>query len=154
MYKIVSTLSNEALQTFDSLITEVEFSNSNIRLGANGLNQLSKYSSSRWYDWTADQRSLFKRHFGPDSDKALVGWFLKLPAEVGFLDLMTYWEDKIMAGNIVAYSLSDNQKIRLANEEITVNRGNGIKFSLKIPHEIKKANIHQTWVCIMNLDKE
>lgn len=152
MYKLETSLSNESLTTFDSLIALVPFNNNNIRVGANGIEKLSKYSYSRWYDWTADQRAAFKHAFGASSNKALVGWFLIFPENTGFLDLMTYWQDKTMAGNIIAYSLNDNQRIWLDGAEITVNRGEGLKFSLKVPHEVKSSNITQNWVCIMQLD--
>lgn len=153
MYKLETSLSNDALTAFDTLIGSVPFNSNNIRVGANGIGKLSNYSYSRWYDWTAEQRTAFKSSFGPAVDKALVGWFLRFPATVGFLDLMTYWQDKIMAGNIVAYALNDNQRIWLNGSEIVINRGEGLRFSLKIPHEVKPSNIAQNWVCIMQLDK-
>lgn len=153
MYKIERNLSSESLTAFDTLIESVTFSTNNIRLGANGIERLSNYSHSRWFDWSADQRTAFKNAFGSETDKALVGWFLKFPANTGFLDLMTYWQDKIMAGNIIAYALNDNQRIWLNDTEILVNRGEGVKFSLKIPHEVKVSNSPQNWACVMQLGK-
>lgn len=152
MYKKISVLSNESLSLLTSLIQEVNFSDKNIRLGANGANKLSKYSHSRWFNWNATQRSLFKSSFGSESQKAIVGWFLTLPADTGFLDLMTYWQDKIMAGTIIAYALDNDQRIWLNNNEIILNRGEGLEFSLRIPHEIKSSSVQQKWACIMKLD--
>lgn len=152
MYKKLSTLPSDSVQILDSLIEEVSFNDKNIRLGANGINKLSKYSHSRWFDWTASQRSLFKMSFGTESEKAIVGWFLTLPESIGFLDLMTYWQDKVMAGTIVSYALNNDQRIWLNNNEIILNRGEGLEFSLKVPHEIKSSNIQQNWACIMQLD--
>lgn len=153
MYKIETTLSSDDLAAFDSLIGTVPFTNNNIRLGANGIEKLSRYSYSRWFDWTNDQRTTFKNSFGSDANTALVGWFLTFPANTGFLDLMTYWQDKTMAGNIVSYALNDNQRIWLDGTEVAVNRGEGVKFSLKIPHEIKISTVTQNWVCVMQLGK-
>lgn len=152
MYKKISVLSNESLLSLNSLIQEVHFSDKSIRLGANGTNKLSKYSHSRWFDWNATQRSLFKSSFGAEAQKAIVGWFLTLPENTGFLDLMTYWQDKTMAGTIVTYALNDNQQIWLNNSEIILNRGEGLEFSLRIPHEIKISSVQQKWACIMKLD--
>lgn len=149
MYKIETTLTNGSLVTFDSLLNQIRFTNDNIRLGANGTEKISNYSYSRWFDWTADQRMTFKNAFGSEVDKAIVGWFLTFPANTGFLDLMTYWEDKKTAGKIVAYALNNNQKICINDNEEIINRGEGVKFSLKLPHEVKNHNIKQDWVCIM-----
>ena len=149
MYKIETTLTNSSLTTFDILINQIQFVSDNIRLGANGTAKISNYSYSRWYDWTADQRMAFKSAFGPEVDKAIVGWFLTFPANTGFLDLMTYWEDKKMAGKIIAYALHNNQRMCINGIEQTINRGEGVKFSLRVPHEVNINSIKQDWVCIM-----
>ena len=153
MYTILSSLSNESLQTLEALAQEVNFTNENIRLGANGLQNLSIYSYARWYNWASTQRNRFKSAFETaDADNALVGWFLTFPSETGFLDIMSYWQNKLMAGTIVAYALENNQSIYLNNECITLNKGQGIRFSLRTLHEVKPALFDQKWACLMQIE--
>lgn len=154
MYKTLPQLSPATLQTFDTLVQQVSFTNDNIRLGANGTEKVSKYFYSRWFDWTDTQRAEFKHCFSATASKPLVGWFLTFPANTGFLDLMTYWQDKVMAGVVVAYALENNQKIWLNGKEVTLDRGQGLEFSLKVLHEVKSSPIQQKWACVMQLDKE
>lgn len=151
MYKTLPQLSPATLQTFDTLVQQVSFTNNNIRLGANGTEKVSKYFYSRWFDWNNAQRISFKNCFGTAADNALVGWFLTFPANTGFLDLMTYWQDKVMAGVVVAYALEDNQKIWLDGKELIFNKGEGLKFNLKVLHEVKNSNMQQKWACLMLL---
>lgn len=152
MYTLLSNLSNESKAAFELLSQNVKFSNNNIRLGSGGLQKLSNYSYSRWYDWTSEQRNTFKQLFHPaDANNSVVGWFLTFPAEIGFLDTMTYWQDKLMAGTVVAYALSNNQSIYLNNECITLNKGEGIRFSLRTLHEVKSSTFEQKWACLMQI---
>lgn len=138
----------DALQT---LANAVSYTNKNIRVGASGANRMSKYVYSRWYDWNRQQKVTFKNSFSAEqANNALVGWFLKFPANQGFLDLMDYWVDKPMAGIVVAYALTNNN-IVINGNQISVKSGEGIKFSLKHPHEIRVSPSEQRWACLMSL---
>lgn len=151
MYEKLSNLNVNQLDALQALSGAVEYTDKNIRVGASGTNKMSKYVYSRWYDWNRQQKTAFKNSFSPAyTENALVGWFLKLPANQGFLDLMNYWVDKHMAGVVVAYALSNNTIIINGNQ-IAVKAGEGIKFSLKFPHEIRIAPSEQRWACLMML---
>jgi hypothetical protein len=151
MYTKLPKLNEQHISDLTQLMSEVQYSDKGIRMGANGIEKLSKYHYSKWYDWTRPQKQRFKDSLGTELiDQAVVGWFLKLPKNTGFLDLMNYWVDKKMAGVIASYALSD-QDIWINNEKITVLRGEGIRFSLKNPHEIKISTKDQNWACVMLL---
>lgn len=151
MYEKLSNLNSNQLDALQNLCGSVSFTDKNIRMGASGTTRISKYVYSRWYDWNRQQKLTFKNSFDPYySDNALVGWFLKFPANQGFLDLMNYWTDKKMAGNVIAYSLTNNT-IVINSNQIAVKTGEGIKFSLKNPHEIRVSPAEQRWACLMLL---
>lgn len=122
------------------------------RVGANGQDALSVYSNSKWYNWDRKTRAHFKLLF-PDQyvKKALIGWFLDIPREDGFLDLMTYWKDDVMPAVVAAYALRDNQTLWLDGKPFTANRGEGILFTLDCLHEIKPSQDGQRWACVMYL---
>jgi len=150
MYKTLTSLNQESVELLQTLKDEVRFRSDNIRIGANKTANRSVYSESKWYDWTRDQKSQFKTAMGNLVDNAVVGWFINFPKN-GFLDEMDYWLDKTSAGTIVAYSLTDNNKIIIQDEETVCQIGEGISFSLKQIHEIKPEPINRTWACIMQL---
>jgi len=149
MHTTLPALSNEQLTTLLGLIEQIEFTDKKKRMGVNGVNNVSVYTYSKWKSWNRNQVKEFKSMFSnPDIDRSIIGWFLKFPAEVGFLDLMTTWVGK-PCGSIIAYSLADSQVIWLNGREVTVNRGQGIKFSLSVPHEVKPVSFEQNWACLM-----
>lgn len=151
MYEKLTNLNSNQLDALQQLFGNVDFTDKNIRVGASGTTKMSKYVHSRWYDWNRQQKTSFKNCFNPAySENALVGWFLKFPANQGFLDLMNYWVDKKMAGVVVAYALTNNTIIINSNQ-ISVKAGEGIKFSLKNPHEIRVSPAEQRWACLMLL---
>jgi hypothetical protein len=153
MYKQQYILEESKLILLDSLINEVTLNNKNPRIGISGTDSLSVYSNSRWKDWNRTQKSIFKSCFPNDIiDKSLIGWFLHIPKDEGFLDLMLKWGDQKTCGTIFAIALNDNQAIYLDGEPVVINRGQSIKFKLSIAHEILKSNIEQNWACVMILE--
>lgn len=121
------------------------------RMGEGGINALSRYSYSRWYSWDSKTRQLFKSHIPEQqANAALIGWYLKIPRR-GFLDRMTTWVGSKEAGTIIAYSLNGDQVIRINDQDVIVNQGEGIGFHLSNIHEIKPPKREQLWACLMVL---
>lgn len=151
MYTKLSKLNQDKIEFLEMLSKQVTYRNNNIRMGANGPEKASVYLYSKWFDWDRNQRKAYKSCFDPAlSGNAIMGWFLKFPKDTGFLDLMTYWVNHQLSGTVVSFALS-NQEILLNGEKVPVLSGEGIKFSLKIPHEIKSSNTETTWACLMLL---
>jgi hypothetical protein len=152
MYKNLPKLNQENIDNLNGLRSQITFTDTDRRLGNSGLQKMSVYTYSKWKSWNRTQVATFKESLNQQIvDKALIGWFLKFSANTGFLDLMTTWVGKD-CGTIAAFSLEDNQKIWLNGEEITLNKGEGIQFSLSVPHEIKPAITDQCWACLMMLE--
>lgn len=145
-------LNEETVSRLQSLNAEVAMTDHNRRVGANGAARMSVYTYSKWHTWNRLQKTQFKQSFGSEVDTAVIGWFLHFPPITGFLDLMTAWVDtKTSAGTIIAYALDNNQTIILNNTPVIVNKGEGIKFSLRVPHEIRQSSTGQHWACLMQL---
>jgi hypothetical protein len=152
MYEKLSTLPIEKIQTLEEISLTVPMSEHRKRVGAGGVSRMSVYTHSKWTTWNRHQKSSFKSVFDSTFlDKAVIGWILHFPANTGFLDLMTAWVDDKICGTIVAYALAD-QKIELNGEVVEVARGEGIKFGLQIPHEIKSSQTDQKWACLMLME--
>lgn len=146
------TISNEAIDKLKSILSSVELSSTGRRIGENGTDNMSVYETSRWYDWNMTNVEEFKSQFDPAHvEKAITGWFLHLPANTGFLDVMDYWVDKPDSGIAVAYSLTDNNSIIIDGSTHTCNAGDGIKFSLRNKHEIKASSADKSWACLLLL---
>jgi hypothetical protein len=153
MYTKLEKLTEENINSLKTLMSSVSFTDKKKRLGAHGLDKLSIYLYSKWHDWDRNKKQTFKSNLPlAHVEKSLIGWFLHFPETVGFLDVMDAWVGKTMAGNIVAYALEENQKIWIDNQEILLEKGEGIKFSLRYLHEIKAGNPMQNWACLMLLD--
>jgi len=151
MYTKLTKLDPSKISILENLKSQVPYRSDNIRVGASGNNKMSIYSYSKWFAWSRIQRNEFKQAVGKElADQAMAGWFLNFPANRGFLDLMTYWQDKVMAGRVISYALAD-QDIWLNGQKITILKGEGIQFSLKIPHEIKQSSRDQAWACLLLL---
>jgi hypothetical protein len=151
MYKKLANISNESVIKLEALNAIVKQSNEIQHVGVNGYNKLSVYTTSKWYDWTRAQKQEFKNCFAPELvEQSLIGWLLTFPRTTGFLDLMDYWKDTDSAGVIVAYAL-DNNEIYLNGTRVVVHQGEGIAFSLRTEHEVKKKAIEQKWACMMLL---
>lgn len=149
-YGKIPTTDVTRLRQVAEAVTFIEAKSIRRRVGANGINNLSVYNYSRWYRWPNRMRQHFKAcHFTPAVEKALVGWFLDIPAGGGFLDRMITWIDKPMAGTVIAVSLQDDQRILINEEEHIVNEGEIIGFSLRCVHEIKPSVNGQKWANIM-----
>lgn len=152
MHENLTTLESSTVTTLTNLMSSVNFTDKNIRLGAGGIDNRSVFTYSKWYDWNRTQKNNFKDCFQSSViDTTLVGWFLKFPANTGFLDLMDNWVETPEAGTVLAYALKDNQKIVLDGTEVTVAKGAGIKFKLSVPHKIETSASGQDWACLMQL---
>lgn len=152
MYITTQNLSEENIQKLSEISSEINFIDTDKRMGANGFAKPSIYTYSKWKTWNRVQVQEFKSVFpSGDIDTAIIGWYLKLPAETGFLDLMNTWVGK-PCGSVIAYSMTDDQNIWLNNQEVTLKKGQGIKFKLSVPHEIKPSPQEQIWACIMQVE--
>lgn len=148
----ISSINNDAVNTLTAIKDNIVLSSARVRVGKNKHDNMSVYTTSKWFDWTADQRRNFKQSFAAEFvDKAVSGWYLHLPANTGHLDEMDYWQDKPYAGTVVAYSLTDENSIIIDDTEYTCNTGEGIKFSLKQLHKINKSSAARNWACLMLL---
>lgn len=123
------------------------------RNGVNIEKNLSVYTYQRWFNWNRHQRGFFRSCFPPElAGKAITGYFIGFPAEEGHLDLMLTWVDRIGSGTMIAYALHDNQHVWLDGRKVTVNKGEGIAFSLKVPHQVKHSTEEALWANIMVSD--
>ena len=145
-----TALSSANLTALDALKSNVDFVSGVIRLGANNYGNLSKYEVSKWKGWNRTQRSAFKSYFAEeDINKAVIGYFIKFPANTGFLDEMNAWDGETVAGTIIAYSLTDNNSITIDGKIVTLQRGQGVEFSLTNTHSISTAGVERNWACLM-----
>ena len=62
---------------------------------------------------------------------------------------MNAWSNETVAGTIVAYSLSDNNSITIESQTLTLERGQGVEFSLKNIHSVSTSDIERNWACLM-----
>lgn len=151
-HKQLISLTSETVSKLSNLSDNVQYSSKIEHLGVNGCDRPSVYISSKWYDWTRQQKQEFKICFDSAyTDAALIGWFLKYPKDTGFLDRTEYWKNTNSAGIVLAYALNDGQDIHLDDVKVPVLKGQGIAFSLRIPHEVKAKNTEQRWACLMTL---
>lgn len=152
MHENLTSLDSSKVDSLLTLKSAVTFTDKNIRLGEGGADNRSVLTYSRWYEWNRTQKATFESALGSTLiEKSIVGWFLNIPANTGFLDEMRNWVNEPMAGTVVAYSLTDGQNIVLNGTTVTVNRGEGIRFSLKVPHKIDTSASGQQWACLMQL---
>ena len=150
MYTLRDALSSENLTALNTLRSSVTFVSNSTRLGVNNFDNLSVYEYSKWKTWNRTQRSTFKNCFATaDIDKAVIGYFLKFPANTGFLDEMNAWQDATSAGTIVAYSLSENNSITIGENTVPIAQGQGIEFSLAQLHSISASSTEGNWACLM-----
>ena len=142
----------DTVNKLKTVLSNITLTSTGRRLGENGINNMSVYETSRWFDWTKSQVEAFKDAFDSSHvQNAIVGWYLHLPANTGFLDVMDYWVDKPDSGTVVAYSLTDANTIVINGVQHTCNAGEGIKFSLRNKHEIKTNTSARDWACLMLL---
>jgi len=150
MYTRRNNLSLENITVLETLKNSVPYISNSTRIGKNNFDGLSVYEFSKWKTWNRDQRKSFKQCFETaDIDKSVIGWFLKFPANKGFLDTMTAWQDVTVAGTIVAYSLTENNNITINGEKIAVDKGHGLEFSLKNAHSVSALETEGNWACLM-----
>jgi len=149
MYEKKSKLNSEQVNALRLLKDEVVMTNKHIRLGENGTDNMSVYNYSKWSTWNRSQKSQFKSYFPSESiEKSVIGWFLNLPPNTGFLDKMIAWRNQNHCGTVVAFAL-DDQQIYLNDQAITVESGEGIQFKLNVDHNIKPSGTDRNWACVM-----
>lgn len=153
MYRHYEPLTKAELEKAIKLSEEVKFTEatgSRRRNGLNAPNVLSCYNYSKWFSWNKTQRETFRSFFSESVlEQAVQGWFLEIPKGKGFLDVMDYWVDKPMSGEVVATALKD-QNFVLDGKVIMLKAGDQIGFSLRTLHEIRKNNKSgQLWACVM-----
>jgi len=152
MHKQLSKLNIEELDKLTRLSGVVKYSDKIEHIGVNGYSRLSVYNTSKWYDWNRQQKQEFKSCFEDElSNKAIIGWFLKFPKNVGFLDKMEYWKNTNSAGVVLAYALHDGQEIYINENKVEVSIGEGIAFSLRTTHEVKTKLTDQHWACLLTM---
>jgi hypothetical protein len=148
--KLSPTRVTRLRQLFDTFNLK-QASSHRLRMGENGASNQSVYFTTRWFTWRYQIRDMFKAQL-PEAmvNSAMVGWFLHLPPETGFLDRMTTWVGKEAgSGTAMAYSLQDGQVIYLNDIPHQLNRGDGIGFNLSEIHEIRPSAEGQLWACVM-----
>jgi hypothetical protein len=152
MYEMLPKLEDSKIDQLKELRSVVPFNNQKIRLGAGGADRRSVFYRSKWYDWTKAQMNQFKSCFESSMiEQSVIGWFMHLPKDLGFMDVMNRWVDSPMAGVVVGYALEDGMEVWINGQCIPVPKGQGIRFSLKHLHEMKNKNFDQNWACLMQL---
>lgn len=86
-----------------------------MRMGINGMDRPSTYETCSLFRIPIRRHkeimSLVPAKFG---DISVVRYFLKIPAKQGFLDGQSYWMDKARPIHVVAWSLTDGNKINVS----------------------------------------
>lgn len=126
---------------------DVELNTKRVRV-SNGIP--GAYRHTNWNEWSSDKRDRFKSNFDVDLvNRSVIGWFLELPAHTGNLPYNDTWVDARMAGTVYSYALQPDTQIIIDGTKFVLDEGQGIKFSLKVPHEIPVSQIEQNWACMM-----
>jgi len=148
-YELLTKLDSSTISSLNTLKDSVTFLDKKIRLGENRTNNMSVYKYSKWTTWNRTQKSDFKDCFeSSDIEKSVIGWFLNFPANTGFLDNMTYWNDKDGCGTVISYAL-EAQSIIIDGTTVNLEAGQGIKFKLNQSHKIETSSSARNWACIM-----
>ena len=152
MIRLPIKLTPEQHKALSEMSREVRYTDAKSyrrRMGESG--RLSVYRYSKWLVWGLDGRKKFKSLL-PETyvKRTLIGWFLDFPTITGFLDRITTWVDKKGSGYIITYNISDTPNaILIDDEEVVVEPGEGIGFSLRHVHEIKSSKHRMTWASLM-----
>lgn len=118
-----------------------------MRMGINGISRPSVYETCSMFKLPIRQHRAIMAHL-PSwyADRSIVRYFLKFPAKTGFLDGQSYWMDKSRPMDIVAWSLTDNNQIRVstpldpsARQADKLVEGNIVVVD-GVPHEVTKAD--------------
>lgn len=143
MYELLDPISDESVDALKALMSDVAFRDDD----SHGVNVVE---TSKWLEWSREQRALYKSLL-PEAyiEKALVGSFLHVPADTGYLEPQTAWVNASMAGVMYSYALEDDLEIIIGDDTVVVEKGQGVKFSLKEVHEIKTKSTDQNWACLM-----
>jgi len=148
-YELLTKLDSSSISSLNTIKDAITFTDQNIRLGENRTDNMSVYRYSKWTTWNRTQKSDFKDCFeSSDIEKSVIGWFLNFPANTGFLDNMTYWNDKDDCGTVVSYAL-EAQSIIIDGTTVNLEAGQGIKFKLNQSHKIETSSSARNWACIM-----
>lgn len=140
-------LDHGKLKNLIMIKNEVDMNTKKIRV-VNG--KAGVYLHSNWNEWSHENRDRFKRCFDNDIiDNSVIGWFLHIPAIKGNLPYNDTWKNANTAGTVYSYALNDDMHIILDGTRHTLSKGQGIKFSLKTPHEIQSSTDEQNWACVM-----
>jgi len=148
-YELLTKLDSSSISSLNTIKDAITFTDQNIRLGENRTDNMSVYRYSKWTTWNRTQKSDFKDCFeSSDIEKSVIGWFLNFPANTGFLDNMTYWNDKDGCGTVISYAL-EAQSIIIDGTTVNLEAGQGIKFKLNQSHKIETSSSARNWACIM-----
>jgi hypothetical protein len=150
MHELLDPISEDSVETLQAMMAGLTFHDNDVRVGANGIEKLSVYETTKWLEWSREDRAAFKAAL-PEAyvTKAVIGSFLHLPADTGFLDTQDFWTKTPMAGTMISYALEDDMDITINGETIPVAKGEGIKFHLSHVHEISTKATDQNWACLM-----
>lgn len=150
MYELLDPISDDNVATLQTLMAGLTFHENDVRVGANGIEKLSVYETTKWLEWSREDRATFQSALPTEFvEKAVIGSFLHLPADTGFLDTQDFWTRTPMAGTMCSFALEDDCDITINGDTISVARGQGIKFHLSNLHEISIKATDQNWACLM-----
>lgn len=157
MYNRLQDLSEEAVNKLLEIKQNVTFTaatGSRRRVGKNTVEALSIYNYSKWFTWTHAQRQAFRSCVPPkQTELAKQVWYLEIPPNKGFLDVMTYWVGTgNQCGKVCVYALQP-QTIRIAGADVHLEKGEGIYFCLSEIHSISPSKTGQLWACSMSQHK-
>lgn len=150
MYELLEPISDDNVTALQEIMGVQTFHENDMRVGANGIEQLSVYETTKWLEWSRADRAEFKAALPTEFvEKAVIGSFLHLPANTGFLDTQDFWTKTPMAGTMCSYALEDDMDITINGQVVPVAKGQGIKFHLSNVHEISSKASSQNWACLM-----
>ena len=121
----------------------------NLRLGENGHNRLSQYSTlKRWlfsdklYNYITENEPNYL------TKRKIQMWFIKYD-KGGFLDKMINWVNKAVIVRIAAIPLQNTDKLWINDKQYVLQAGDMIDFSIRLPHEVKPVDKLEYWLCYM-----
>jgi hypothetical protein len=149
---ISKAFTDDQIESIKNLLNGHTFKESkgfNLRLGENGHNKLSKYSTLKRWDFSDDLYNFISEN-EPSyiNARKIQTWFIKYE-KGGFLDKMINWVEKAVIVRIAAIPLQDTSNLFIDSKQYNLRKGDMITFSIRLPHEVKKVVNQEDWLCYM-----
>lgn len=116
------------------------------RSGENGVNNLSKYSQAKYWDWSRDDRKQMREIVGEQlAGNFNEAWFLQIPQH-GHFDAFT---GKTGTYKLLLIPLDNKGTVRIDGRDVENVAGNAYLFNLNEKHLIPKSKAKVTHLALM-----